>query len=76
MHIVALTVSQDYVFASKLFLPLQFALLESTSVDSDLAELKKELSGSSKVVYFFSPDMIFVDLGCPVFLITLLAIGV
>lgn len=27
----------------------QFALLESSSVDDDLANLKKELSGSSKV---------------------------
>lgn len=28
---------------------LQFAMLESSSVDDDLAKLKKELSGSSKV---------------------------
>lgn len=28
---------------------LQFALLEGSSVDDDLANLKKELSGSSKV---------------------------
>ena len=28
----------------------QFALLESSSVDDDLASLKKELSGSSKVL--------------------------
>ncbi|CAB4263788.1 unnamed protein product [Prunus armeniaca] len=31
----------------------KFALLESSSVDDDLANLKKELSGSSKVLDFF-----------------------
>jgi len=30
---------------------LQFALLESSSVDDDLANLKKELSGGSKVSF-------------------------
>lgn len=29
---------------------VQFALLESPSVDADLANLKNELSGSSKVI--------------------------
>lgn len=29
---------------------MQFALLESSSVDDDLANLKKELSGASKVL--------------------------
>lgn len=31
---------------------LQFALLETSSVDDDLADLKKELSGSTKVKLF------------------------
>ena len=31
------------------FLTVQFALLETSSVDDDLADLKKELSGSTKV---------------------------
>jgi hypothetical protein len=30
---------------------LQFAMLESSSVDDDLANLKKELAGSSKVCF-------------------------
>lgn len=30
---------------------MQFALLESSSVDDDLASLKKELSGGTKVVF-------------------------
>jgi len=30
---------------------LQFALLEGSSVDDDLANLKKELSGASKVCF-------------------------
>lgn len=33
------------------FLILQFAFLETSSVDDDLANLKKELSGRMKVVY-------------------------
>ena len=32
---------------------LQFAMLESSSVDDDLASLKKEISGSTKVVGTF-----------------------
>lgn len=31
---------------------MQFALLETSSVDDDLADLKKELSGSTKVKLF------------------------
>ena len=45
--------SQDWQISSTLifffFILLQFALLEGSSVDDDLASLKKELSGSSKV---------------------------
>lgn len=35
---------------------MQFALLEGSSVDDDLADLKKELSGSSKVCFVIAFD--------------------
>jgi hypothetical protein len=39
---------------------LQFAILESSSVDDDLANLKKELSGSSKVCFVMQNKYIFL----------------
>lgn len=44
-----LTLSSCSIQFVSWFSILQFALLESSSVDDDLANLKKELSGSSKV---------------------------
>lgn len=49
LHVQLMAPLKNHTQHSCIIFMLQFALLEDSSVDDDLANLKKELSGSSKV---------------------------